>query len=135
MHSSMTRNQRKIIERIRRVKRAGDRASRSNSRFAEYKYLRAVLRAYEVFADRRLLSHFVIIAPSELMTPVRADSHPIRIIIDATCTQPDLRMRSRWTRAIEFAVQRNVASSDLPKFIKANGGISGCADLASKTKT
>jgi hypothetical protein len=131
----MTRNQRKIIERIRRVRRAGDRASRSNSRFAEYRYLRAVLRAYEVLSNHTLLSHFVIIAPCQFMTPVRADSHPIRVIIDATCTQPDLRMRSRWTRALEFAVQRNVTSGDLPKFIKANGGISGCADLASKTKT
>lgn len=129
-----TPKSKRITKEIRRVRKVADRTSQSTRRFAEYKYLRAVFRAYHLFAQNNLLNHLTVIAPSELMTVVRANCHPIRIIIDATCSQHDLRLRSRWTRALAFAAQRNVASSDLLQFIKANGGISGCADLASKTK-
>jgi hypothetical protein len=88
-----------------------------------------------MFAANGLLNHLAIIAPSELMTAVRADASPIRVILEASCNQPDLRIRSRWIRALEFAAAKNIASDDLPKFLRANGGIAGCADLASKTGT
>ena len=131
---SVPSSQRKIVARILKVRKAGDRAARSSRRFAEYRYLRAVLRAYVIFSDNDLLNHLVVIAPSELMTPVRAKSHPIRMIIEASCTRADLRKKSRWTRALEFALARNVSPEELPRFIRAHGGIAGCADLASKTQ-
>jgi hypothetical protein len=124
-----------IVSRILKVRKASDRAAKSRSKFGQYRYLGSVFRAYVFFSDNNLLNHLAIIAPAELMTPVRAGSHPIRIIIDASCNQPDLRMRSRWTRALEFAVARKVTPNDLPRFIKANGGVAGCADLAGKTKS
>jgi hypothetical protein len=127
-------SERKIISRILKVRKAGDRAARSKRRFADYRYLRSVLRAYEYFSDNNILEHLTVIAPSELMTAVRAGSHPLRIIIDASSNQPDLQIRSRWTRALEYALTRNVSSDDLPRFIQANGGVAGCADLASKIK-
>lgn len=135
-HSETTlpSSHRKIVGRIRKLRKAGARAARSERRFADHRYLRSVLRAYEFFSDNELLSHLTVIAPSELMTPVRAGRHPIRIIIDASCNQPDLRMRSRWTRALEYALARNVSPDELPRFIRANGGIAGCADLASKIR-
>jgi hypothetical protein len=122
----------KIVSRIRKVQRAGARATRSERKFADYPYLRSVLRAYEYFSDNELLTHLTVIAPSELMTPVRVGRHPIRIIIDASSSQPDLRMRSRWTRALQYALARKVAPSDLSRFFRANSGVAGCADLASK---
>jgi hypothetical protein len=127
-------SERKIVDRILKVRKAGERAARSKRRFAEYKYLRSVLRAYKFFSDNNLLEYLAVIAPSELMTPVRANSQPLRIVIDASCSHSDLRMRSRWTRALEFALARNVSPNDLPRFTRANGGIAGCADLASKTR-
>jgi hypothetical protein len=123
----------KIVGRIRKVRKAGARATRSEERFADYRYLRSVLRAYEYLSDNELLTHLAVIAPSELMTPVRAGWHPIRIIIEASCSRPDLRMRSRWTRALEYALARKVAPSDLSRFFRANSGVAGCADLAGKT--
>lgn len=131
LHSS---SEQKIVARILKVRKASNRAAVSTSKFAQYRYLRSVLRAYTFFSENNLLTHLVIIAPSALMTPVRAGWHPIRIIIDASCTQTDLRLRSRWTRALEYTLARNVSPDDLPRFIRANGGIAGCADLACKIR-
>ncbi len=131
--ASLGPSARKIIARIQKVRRAADKAARSKRRFADSKYLRSVLRAYLYFDDNDLLSHLVETAPSVLLTPVRAGNHTLRIIIDATCVEDDLRMRSRWTRALQHAVRENIDPQNLLRFIRANGGIAGCADLASKT--
>ncbi|WP_271500881.1 hypothetical protein [Bradyrhizobium sp. CCBAU 11357] len=120
--------------RIQKVQKAAERAAKNETRFADYRYLRSVLAAHTYFEDNNLLSHVVAIAPSMLTTPVRADSCPLRVTIDATCIQPDLRMRSRWTRALEFAVQEQIEPQALARFMSAHSGISGCADLASKPK-
>src|SRR5947207_15662670 len=57
---SVPSSQRKIVARILKVRKAGDRAARSSRRFAEYRYLRAVLRAYVIFSDNDLLNHLVV---------------------------------------------------------------------------
>lgn len=124
----------KIIVRIQKVRKAADKAARSEHRFADYSYLRSVLRAYRYFEENRLLSHLVEIAPSMLLTPVRVNWHPLRVIIEATCIRPDLRMRSRWTRALEYALMEKIDPKELARFFRANNGIAGCADLASKTR-
>jgi len=131
----ITPAQAKIVSRIEKVRNAWKRSGSRGDKFREYKYLWAVFRAYKVFASEDLLDSLAEIAPYELMSPVRANWHPIRTIIEATCDKQDMRMKSRWTRAMEFALTRNVASGDLLRFIRANGGIAGCADLASKTKS
>jgi hypothetical protein len=132
--SSLGPSARKIVLRIQKVRKAGDKASKNNGRFADYRYLRAVLRAYRYFEDQQLMTHLVETAPSVLMTPVRAGCHPLRVIIDATCIQPDLRLGSRWTRALPYAASEGIEPEDLVRFIRAHNGIAGCADLASKTK-
>ena len=124
---------RKIVARIRKVREAASKATQSKRRFADYRYLRSVLRAYRYFEDQQLMTHLVETAPSVLMTPVRAGCHPLRVIIDATCIQPDLRLRSRWTRSLQFALSENVDPEELMRFLSANNGVAGCADLASKT--
>lgn len=130
--SSLGSSTRKIVARIKTVRSVAEKAATRKHRFANYKYLRSVLRGYSHFDDDDLLSHLMEVAPSVLMTPVRADWHPLRVIIEATCIQPDLRMRSRWTRALEYAVSENIQPKDLPRFLRAHNGIAGCADLASK---
>ncbi len=124
----------KIVDQIRKVRKAAEKASGSNRRFAAYRYLRAVLRAYRYFEERDLIPNLIQIAPSVLMTPVRANWHPLRVIIEAANAEPDLRVRSRWTRALEYAVAEDIDPKELPRFIRANNGVAGCADLASKTK-
>lgn len=125
---------RKIVARIEKVKRAAEKAARSQHRFADYRYLRSVLRAYIYFDDNDLLPYLIETAPSTLITPVRKGWHPSRVIIEATCLQPNLKQRSRWTRALEYAVAEKVDPKNLVRFFQAHNGIAGCADLASKTK-
>ncbi|MBB4397187.1 hypothetical protein [Bradyrhizobium sp. ERR14] len=124
----------KVVAQIRKVRKAAEKASESDRRFADYRYLRAVLHAYRYFEGNDLLPHLLETAPSLLMTPVRADWHPLRVIIEATCLQPDLRMRSRWTRALAHVLAEDIDPQELSRFIRANNGIAGCADLASKTR-
>lgn len=123
---------RKIVARVEKVREAANKATKSKRRFADYRYLRSVLRAYIYFEDDDLLPSMVEIAPSVLITPVRANWHPLRVIIDASCKTPDLKKRSRWTRALEYAVAEKIDAKDLGRFFRAHNGVAGCADLASK---
>lgn len=128
------KTERKIIARIERVRVSYEKSQRSGCKYADYKYLRAVLRAYEYFDENDLVESLAEIAPCVLMAPVRSGQHAVRTIIDASCDNNDLRMRSRWTRALEYALMRDVAPDDLLRFLRANNGIAGCADLASKIR-
>lgn len=127
----ITRSEKAIVARICKVRRTHEKTKRK-SKFADYKYLRSVLRAHNYFEENDLLEHLAEIAPSVLMTPVRSGQHPLRTIIDASCDRGG-KTSSRWTRALEFAVLKNIPPDDLLRFLRANNGISGCADLASKT--
>lgn len=131
---SLLPSERKIVRRITKVRKTADVVSRSKRRFREYRYLRSVLRAYRYLADNKLLSALMEIAPAVLMAPVRASWHPLRVLIEATMwTEIDYRTRSRWTRALEFAAAKQIEPDQLAQFFRANNGIAGCADLASKT--
>ncbi|WP_338692477.1 hypothetical protein V5279_41050 [Bradyrhizobium sp. 26S5] len=133
---SLLPSERKIVDRITKIRKTADRVSRSKRRFAEYRYLRAVLRGYQYLADNELLPAMLEIAPAILTVPVRANWHPLRVIIEATMwTEIDHRTRSRWTRALQYALAREVDPDQLPRFIRANNGIAGCAELASKTRS
>ena len=46
---------RKIVARIQKVRKAGEKAARSKRRMADYRYLRSVLSAYLVFEENDLL--------------------------------------------------------------------------------
>jgi hypothetical protein len=136
MKSSVTSlgpSTRKIVARIEKVRMAAEKAATRKHRFADFRYLRSVLRAYIDFDDDDVLSHLMEIAPSVLLTPVRADWNCLRVIIEASCIQSDLKMRSRWTRALEYAVAENIKPIDLSRFLRAHGGVAGTADLAAKT--
>lgn len=47
-------------------------------------------------------------------------------------THPDAgrKQHSRWTRVLEFAHQSDIPAKQFSSFLKANGGISGCAASA-----
>lgn len=124
----------KILAQIQKVQKAADKAAKSERRCADYRYLRAVLKAYQYFENERLVDHLVEVAPSVLITPVRAGCHPLRVIIDASCKTPDLKKRSRWTKALGYAVREKVDPDELARFFRAHNGIAGCADMASKTR-
>lgn len=132
--ASQGRSTSKIITQIRKVRKAADKAAGSKNRFADYRYLRSVLSAYRYFENSNLLLHLAEIAPSVLRTPVRKHWTPLRVIIEASRAQANIQMRSRWTRGLEYALAENIEPEELGRFFRANNGIAGCADLASKTR-
>ena len=109
MKQSVEPSTQKIVARIRKVRKAAEKAARRKHRFADYGYLRSVLFTYIFFEDNDLLPHLTEIALSTLMTPVRKNWHPLRVIIEASRVRADFQMRSRWTRALEYALAKNRA--------------------------
>src|SRR5579871_3585354 len=106
--TSLLTTERRVFDRIMKVRKAASTAADSKRRFAEHSYLRSVLRAHRYFEDNNLLSTLMIVSPSLLLCPVRAGWHPLRVIIESSCIQPDLKTRSRWVRALEYAIARRI---------------------------
>jgi hypothetical protein len=125
----------KIVARIRKVRRAAEKSAKSKKRFAHRRYLRSVYRAYRHFEDNNLLPHLIEIAPSVFRARVRSDFHPVRVIIEASFFRADPKTRSRWTRALQYAVAERADPDELLQFIRAHNGVAGCAELASKTRS
>jgi hypothetical protein len=53
-------------------------------------------------------------------------THPIRVILDASSTA-DIKIRSRWTRALKYAWRERKTWTDLISFLRENGRPAGCA--------
>lgn len=117
---------------INRVEKAEARSAKSRKRFAHYRYLRAVYRAYCELEDKRLLKRLrrYLIRNHQIRDE---DAHAIRMIIDATTTRQEKRERSRWTRALECAWNEEVSPDELLLFFRRNKGIAGCARLAAES--
>jgi hypothetical protein len=54
----------------------------------------------------------------------------IRIVIEATSNEDDRQVKSRWARAIRYAVEKSekVRKVGFIEFLEENGGVSGCAE-------
>jgi hypothetical protein len=122
----------KVRKVIRQVEKAAKRSAKSKRRFALYRYLKSVYRGYCVLEDQRLLRALKIFLAREYSLSAEYDLHSIRRIIEATAVMEDLRARSRWTRALEFAWNEEVEPNELVWFLGQNGGLSGCARRAAK---
>ena len=57
---------------------------------------------------------------------------PIRVLIEATLPDAGLKQKSRWVRALEYIYSEDVPPSRFRKFVRANGGLVGCARLAAQ---
>jgi hypothetical protein len=58
---------------------------------------------------------------------VRAGTAPVRTVIDATSSSQDRQVKSRWARALQYAIRKNAPGSEFKNFLKRNGGPFGCA--------
>jgi hypothetical protein len=58
---------------------------------------------------------------------VRAGTISVRIVIDATSSSNDRQEKSEWARALQYAITKKARGSGFKKFLKRNGGPSGCA--------
>jgi hypothetical protein len=119
---------------LMRVRNAWDESQARRDRDAIYGYLTAVFdlvawwtaehcaieRAQKALRLRRILRH---ITPSDHDEPfvaiIRCTADPAKI---------DKRTRSKWSRALQYALAYRLTSEPLGKFMKRKGGINRCAE-------
>ena len=68
-----------------------------------------------------------------IITLDRQNTHPIRVIIDASSKQK-ADVKSEWTRALQYALKKKsqIETVGLEKFLDSNGGVAGCASQVAK---
>jgi hypothetical protein len=123
------KQKRRLERELKPLCKAERRATQSKSRYAPEIYLREVLRLYECWSRIGLATRYSRRALKLAALPIR-DVHPVRRLIDCTSTEPDRKRRSRWGRALQYAIQQKIESKRLRKFLRKNGGIAGCAHKA-----
>lgn len=110
---------------------AADKAAwASRRRFGHRRYLLAVYqlnwRWEESDDPARLIRRAAALDGRRL----RRKQHPLRALIDLTTSEPNLKIRSRWERALRFVLTRKVPPKKLLAFLREHGGVSGCARFA-----
>jgi hypothetical protein len=114
---------RKIIDDLRELER---KCFASRSRFAFYDYLAAVFELYVQLRRRNQAKPSARRIAKRFGLRKQDRAHPIRIIIDATSTA-DIKTRSRWSRALQYAWHERKTWKDFGSFLRENGGPAGCA--------
>jgi hypothetical protein len=115
---------RKTIHELRELER---KCFASRSRFAFYGYLAAMFKLYVQLRRSNRAKTWAQRIAKLFRLRSQKRTHPIRVIIDATSTA-DIKTRSRWSRALQYAWHERKTWADLTLFLRENGGPAGCAD-------
>lgn len=103
--------------------------STSRGRDWFYDYLAAVYKCYYELRRHRIARKTTDRIQMEITEgEAKFRNHPIRVLIDATCTA-DRRTKSRWTMALRYAWRRRTHWNGVVRYIKDHGGVAGCARL------
>jgi hypothetical protein len=117
---------------IKPAKDAAARLKQAIGRFAIYEFLETVYRIYVVWKRRKIAKRSGRTLARELNIVRRKGMSPIRVLIESALPTADLKQKSRWTRALEYAANEEVPPKKLRKFIHAHGGLAGCARLSAQ---
>jgi hypothetical protein len=100
-------------------------AFNTHRRFWFYNLLEAAYAVYCEWSDDHHSKKNSKKAARLFGVKIKSGAHPLTAIIKVlTPTGVDTR---RWTDGLRFARKKGVAPKDLLAFLKANGGIAGCA--------
>lgn len=117
---------------IQPAKEAAARLSKRVGRFEVYSFLKSIYRVYMQWKDRKVARRSARLMAYELSITRRKGASPIRILIESRLPGADLRQKSRWVRALEYLASEDVPAREFKRFIRANGGLAGCARLAAE---
>jgi hypothetical protein len=112
-----------------RVRNAWDECQASRERDAIYTYLTAVFELIAWWmAENCALERAHEALRLRHITPFDQEE-PFAAIIRCTAdpAKVDKRTRSKWSRALRYALEHKLSSESLDKFIKRKGGINSCA--------
>jgi len=115
---------------IQPAKEAAARLKRRVGRFEIYDFLEAIYRVYIDWKHRKIAKRSARALADEMNIVRRKGMSPIRILIEVTLSDTDLKQKSRWVRALEYVYSEDVSSSQFRKFVRLHGGVAGCARLA-----
>jgi hypothetical protein len=115
---------------IQPAKEAAAKLKRHAGRFEIYDVLRSIYRVYRDWKDRRIAGRSARLLASELPIVRRKGMSPIRVLIEAALPNANLKEKSRWVRALEYLSSEHVPAKEFRSFLRANGGLAGCARLA-----
>jgi hypothetical protein len=123
-----------IAKELERAARAYRLSQRSRSRFRIRTYLKDVYRLYRRWNENGEVKRLVRTAVSLSDFHIRHGAHPLKVLIDLTCTEPDPKQRSRWAAALRYADVQSVHPEALRSFIERHGGIAAVARLGAKSR-
>jgi len=95
-------------------------------------YAKSIYRVYMRWKDRRVARRSARLMAQELSITRRKGTSPMHVLIEATFPGADLRQKSRWVRALEYLASEDVPAREFKRFMRANGGLAGCARLAAE---
>jgi hypothetical protein len=113
-----------------RIRNAWDECQASRARDAIYSYLQAVFDLIAWWtAEKRAVERAHKALRSRGLTPFDHEE-PIAAIIrcSADPAKVDRRTRSKWCRALRYALAHKLLCEPLARFIKRKGGINLCAE-------
>jgi hypothetical protein len=99
-------------------------------RFAIYGFLEAIYQVYVDWKLRKSTKRSARVLTKQVGIIPRKGMSPIRVLIEATFPDADFKRKSRWVRALEYVYSEKVSPSQFRRFVRARGGINGCARLA-----
>jgi hypothetical protein len=112
---------------------AASRVVRGTDNSEIYDYLTIIYSIYSEWRHQKRAKHSARLLAEAKKIPLRKGTSPIRVLIDATLLGGDLKQKSRWVRALEYANSERVPTAQFRKFVRAHGGLAGCARLAAMT--
>ena len=117
-----------------RVRNAWEESQASRERDAIYTYLTAVFDLVAWWAaEKRALDRAHKALRLRNMTPFD-DEDPFAAIIRCTSdpSKVDKRTRSKWSRALRYAISCKPIGKPLARFVKRRGGINKCAEQSTR---
>jgi len=115
---------------IQPAKEAAARLRRRVGRFEIYDLLEAIYRVYVDWKRHKIAKRSARALADGLNIVRRKSMSPIRVLIEASLPRAHFKQKSRWVRALEYVYSETVSPSKFRKFVRARGGLAGCARQA-----
>jgi len=117
---------------VKRLRNAAKAMKATRSRYAAYTFLLEIYRCYWEWLDRGWAEKRLKSLSRKLGLHRQKNQQPFKMLIKAANCSLDAKLRSRWVRALEYALSEETHPNDLIVLFNEHGGIVGCARLAAE---
>lgn len=114
------------------LKEAASFALRTN--YDQHQYLRLVYKTVYQWDQQKRKRKNAREIYKKLGLGLRKDTTAFRALIEQTCPEAEPKQKSRWSRALDWALYNGVIPDRLVLFLFQNGGVAGCARKMAERK-